>query len=107
MPGRPGTAKYLRQYGASLECVRYKYNAESGKRKVTVELAVSEKDWKKNVKRIPPNRIMKLKVEFGEIQIGRLVRSAGGRWNSEEKVWEIPYREVVVLGLEKRIVKNV
>jgi len=39
-------------------------------------------------------------VEYGEIQIGRLIKSAGGRWNREKKVWELPYGKAIALGLD-------
>jgi hypothetical protein len=42
--------------------------------------------------------------EFGEIHLGRLVRAAGGRWNKTKKLWEIPFGEVLELGLEDRLV---
>jgi len=35
-----------------------------------------------------------------------LVKVAGGKWNSSKKVWEIPYGEILDLGLEDRIVKE-
>ena len=47
---------------------------------------------------------MYIRVAFGEVQIGRLVRAAGGRWYREKKLWQLPYREVMALGLENRIV---
>ncbi len=50
------------------------------------------------------NKIVQLSVKYGEIQIGRLIRAAGGRWNRKEKVWELPYGEVLALGLQDRMV---
>jgi len=50
--------------------------------------------------RIPKNKIVSIQVEYGEIQIGRLIKSAGGRWNREKKVWELPYGEAIALGLD-------
>ncbi len=55
-------------------------------------------------KKIPPNKIMRVRVDYGEVHLGRTVKAAGGRWNSKKKVWELPYREIVSLGLEDRIV---
>jgi len=50
------------------------------------------------------NKIVSIQVEYREIQIGRLIKSAGGRWNREKKVWELPYGEAIALGLDKRII---
>ena len=52
------------------------------------------------------NKIMQLKVKHGEINMGKLIRAAGGRWNRKEKVWELPDSEVLALGLEDRIVQK-
>jgi len=52
------------------------------------------------------NKIMQLKVKHGEINMGKLIRVAGGRWNRKEKVWELPDSEVLALGLEDRIVQK-
>jgi len=70
----------------------------------TVELIVEENPWDLNKDRIPANKLVGVKVRNGEIQTGRLVRSAGGKWNRARKLWELPYREAIALGLEKRIV---
>ena len=32
------------------------------------------------------------------------VKSAGGKWNISKKVWEVPFKQVVSLGLSERIV---
>jgi hypothetical protein len=103
-PHQPGAAKYLARYGDSLVSVRYRYDAEHKKRQITVELVVDERHWEKDVKRIPSNRIVKVKILFRETELRLLARSVGGKWDSEKKVWELKYGEVRALGLEKRIV---
>jgi hypothetical protein len=103
LPGQPGTKKWLRQYGEALVCVRYKYDPVHQKKIKTVEVIVEEQQWIKNKTRIPANRMVSLRIDYGEIEKGRLVRAAGGKWNRGSKVWELPYREAVVLGLEDRI----
>jgi hypothetical protein len=32
------------------------------------------------------------------------IKAAGGKWNPKEMVWEVPYGQVVDLGLVERIV---
>jgi len=65
---------------------------------------VAEKNWNVNQKRIPKNKIVGLKVEYGEVQVARLIKAAGGKWNKSKKVWELPYKDVLALGLELRLV---
>jgi len=40
------------------------------------------------------------------IEPGILMKRIGGRWNREEKVWEIPYLHAVNFGLLDRIVED-
>ena len=105
--GKPGTKKWIKKYGENLVCVRYKYDVTQKRKIKTVEIVVEDELWERDEKRIPTNKIVALKVAYGEIGIGRLVKSAGGIWNRKKRVWELPYRQAVALGLEARIVKNV
>ncbi len=34
------------------------------------------------------------------------IKSLGGRWDSREKAWKLPYKYVKILRLEDRIVKK-
>ncbi len=102
-PGDPGTKKLLAKYGERLVCVRYRYDRAKSKKIKTVELIEEESVWKSDENRIPANKIVKVKVAYGEIEIGKMVRRVGGKWNREEKVWEVPYVHVVNLGLQSRV----
>lgn len=95
--GQKGTRRLLRKYGNQLICVLYRYDAERRKRYKTVELIVHEEDW------VPPNRVIQLRIEWGEVELGRRVRAAGGEWDREAKVWRIRRQAAVALGLEARI----
>jgi len=106
-PGQPGTKKWVKKYGENLLCIRYKYDPENNKKMITVELAEETGDWAKNKMRIPKNKIVQIKVRYGEIDIGRKVRAFGGNWNKEKKVWELPFAHVQALGLTDRIVSDV
>lgn len=44
-PGQRGTKKLQALYGDRLICVRYRYDAENGRRLKTIELIVEEKAW--------------------------------------------------------------
>jgi len=102
--GEKGTKHLIKKYGDKLVCVRYIYDSAANKRFKTVELIEQIDDWKPDSTKIPWNKTMHLRVDYGESHIGRLIRSAGGNWNKIKKYWELPYREVISLGLENRII---
>ncbi len=103
-PGDPGSKKWRNIYGDKLLCVRYKYDIQNKKRITTIELIADEQEWKPNATYIPKNKIMKLQINYGEVDLARKVKSMGGKWNREKGVWELAYRYVQTLGLAKRIV---
>ena len=105
-PGQPGTKKLLEKYGEKLLFVRYRYDAEKKQKLKTVEIIIQRQDWEPDSKKIPQNKIMHLRIDYGEIELARMVKSLGGRWNRKKKVWELPYRQVNILGLENRIVNQ-
>ncbi|MEZ4528664.1 MAG: hypothetical protein R2941_22350 [Desulfobacterales bacterium] len=127
-PGQPGTKKYVDQYGESLVCIRYRYDAVRNTRLTTVELIAEERPWKRHSEKIPKslknekqeseitapgslnmtefsqNQLLSVRIKYGEAELGRLVKAAGGRWNREKKVWELAHRDVAALGLLDRVV---
>lgn len=44
-PGKPGTSRWLKQFGARLICVRYRGNQSRRVRTTTIEIVVDEKFW--------------------------------------------------------------
>jgi len=106
MPGKKGTKKLADKYGDRLVYVRYRYDTEKQERMKTVELIVEKKHWMPNPDRIPSNKKMHVRIDYGEIHLGRLVKSAGGQWDRKQKVWILPYGQIKALGLEQRIVKK-
>jgi len=105
LPGQYGTIKYQKKYGDKLVCVRYKYDINKKEKIKTVELIVSRDYWNPDSTKISPNKIVGLRIRYGEIELARRVKSLGGKWNRQKKVWEIPYRYSKILRLENRIVK--
>jgi hypothetical protein len=103
-PGQPGTKKLMHEYGDKLVCVRYRYDFQNRKRLTTVELIVEEAAWQPATAEIPPDRIMPVRIQYGEVALGVRVKAAGGKWNREKKFWELPYQEIVNLGLRARII---
>jgi len=103
-PGEPGTRKLLAEYGENLVCVRYRYDAANKRRIKTIELIIAEAPWEPNPQKIPLNKIMHLRIKYGEIALGKQVRAAGGKWNREKQAWELRYQEVLRLGLVERLI---
>jgi hypothetical protein len=102
--GQKGTKRLIAEHGDRLVCVRYRYDAQKKKRYKTIELIVEEIDWRPAPKRPRGDTIATLKVNWGEAEIAKRVKQAGGKWNAQNRVWELRYDQVVKLGLEKRIV---
>lgn len=102
-PGQKGTKKFLDRYGDRLVCVRYRYDREQSKRFTTVEIIVEESAWSSSVIAAAPPAIVGLRVALDEVKLQRLIKQAGGKWNREQRVWEIHYDQAKALGLENRI----
>ena len=102
-PGQRGTKQLLAQYGDRLVCVRYRYDAQRKKRFKTVELIVAERDWDPPATRLADDAPVAVRVDFAEVELRQRVKQAGGRWNPDRRVWELPYAQVAALKLEARI----
>ncbi len=97
-PGQPGTKNLTEKYGEDLVGVRYRYDRQQKVRTKTVEIVVESAPWE------PPDSLTYIRVKYGEVALGKKVRAAGGTWNRQQQVWELPYKEVVRLKLTDRIV---
>lgn len=105
LPGQSGTKRLAKEYGNKLVCVRYKYDEVNHHKIKTVEIIVDEGIWEKRSD-IHPNKIVLIRIDYGEINLARLVKNAGGKWNKQKRAWEISYCMVKSLGLENRIKKD-
>jgi len=105
LPGQYGTKRLLEKYGDKLLAVRYKLDTRRKRKLKTVEIVVDEWELKEqDTSHLPPNKTMHLRIEYGEKDLGLLIRNAGGFWNKEQKYWELAYGTVQQLGLEDRII---
>jgi len=68
-PGQKGTKKLMEKYGEKLLNVRYVYDSEKHIMMKTVELIVEQKPWQPNQNKIPYNKNVHLRVEYGEAPI--------------------------------------
>lgn len=99
-PQAPGAKRLAERFGDALVCVRYRVDAAAGRRYTTVELVVAEG-------RLPQRttREVFIRVAYGEAEVRRQVKAAGGSWDALRKLWRLPQAEARSLGLLDRIVK--
>ncbi len=105
-PGMPGTKKLVARFGERLLCVRYLYDPERRRRLKTVELVVEEVPWEPRDRR-PRRRAHELvgvQIDYHERALRDAVKTAGGIWRPRQRLWELSWEAVRVLGLEGRVV---
>lgn len=103
-PGQHGTKKHVEEYGDALVCVRYRYDAQKRKQYKTVEIIVSESNWTPPTAKFPDSTLVALKIGAKETTTQSRVKSVGGRWDPNKKVWIVPYGCIRGSSLEKFIV---
>jgi hypothetical protein len=81
-------------------------DAQRKKRIKTIELLVSERDWKPPRPRFAHDQIVGLRVPFADVAVRDRVKQAGGTWNPQRRVWELRYDRAIALSLEDRIVSD-
>lgn len=103
-PGQKGTKKLVAEYGASLVCVRYRYDEASRARYKTVELIVEKIAWNPPSREFNDNDLVPVRFKYGENALKELANAAKGRWMPEQKLWLIRYGKIKGTTLEKHIV---
>jgi hypothetical protein len=103
-PDQDGAKQLREQYGDRLVGVRYRYDERQKQRWKTVELIVEKREWEPPPPRQPEDPLVAIHVAVQEREVRRQVKAVGGKWNPREVVWELPYGQVVALGLTDRIV---
>lgn len=102
-PGQKGTKRLVEQYGEALICVRYRYDAKAHKQYKTAEIIVSATEWTPPPAKYSDGTLVPLKIGIEETSIQKQVRSVGGRWNKEKRLWLVPYGCIAGTKLEKFI----
>ena len=102
-PGQNGTKQEVEKYGENLVCIRYRYDTERCKRYKTVELIIEETDWQPDPK---PDELVGIRIAYEELELRQKIKEAGGRWNPEQRLWEMRFQDVVNLGLRKRLIRE-
>lgn len=85
-PGQKGTKRLVEKYGDALLCVRYRIDKSRGVRIKTVEIIVDEK-----VVSHRDDAQVPVIVAYTEHALRERLKSAGGRWNPQEKLWHVRY----------------
>ena len=99
-PSAKGAIKLAQQFGETLICVRHRVDPKAKFRYTTVELLVEKSA-------IRPRKVSMASVKIGpgEYSLHRVLKAAGGRWDSEDQVWRLPRRLVGILRLTDRLAR--
>jgi len=104
-PGQKGTKRLVERFGNSLLCVRYRYDEKRGVRLKTVEIVVEEKPCKPG-SGFKDGDIVSVIVAYNENTLREKLKTVGGRWDPNEKLWRIPYGAIRGNAeLEDRVIK--
>ena len=107
-PGQKGTRKLVERFGDRLICVRYRYDADAGRRYTTVELVVSSSPWRPKA-RIPRRRdddIVAVRIAYHEVDLRVRAKRLGAVWRPAQKLWEISWLGAKRLGIPDRVVST-
>ena len=114
-PGQDGTKDLLARYGPTLLYVRYRRDEDTGERLKTVELVVQRSCPTEQAERPGPSglgvraggaasRRVALRIDWRERDLQRRVKSAGGRWDRDRRVWMLRRDPAERLDLLRRVV---
>ena len=103
-PHQDGAKQLRDRYGERLVCVRYRYDETKKQRWKTVELIIDKSEGEPPPLLRRDDTLVALQVTAREREVRQQVKAAGGKWKPRELVWELPYGQVVALGLTGRIV---
>ncbi len=106
-PHQDGAKQLREQYGEQLVCVRYRYDETTKERWKPVELIIEKSAWDPPPPQWHADTLVALQIAAQEREVRQHVKAAGGKWNPKEVIWELPYGQVVALGLTARIVAQV
>jgi len=67
-------------------------------------LTVEEKEWRPGEVPWGDERVVAVQIAAAEVELRGRITQAGGRWDGQRRVWELPQAQVVALGLVKRVV---
>lgn len=101
--GQPGTQRYVRQFGETLVCVRYRHHAD-GRRYTTVEIVVDERHGLPMTHHPSlPNATVAVKIDYADSESRAWAKAAGARWDADRKAWLMDMETAHRLGFKERI----
>ncbi len=101
-PGDKGTRQLIAEYGDRLVSVRYRYDPETHMRYKTVELIVDARPYMPEKKDSYFSEVS-VRIGFQEEFLRARVKARGGKWDSQNKVWKLRYKDALDLDLQSRI----
>ena len=101
LPASRGAPKLAQQFGDALVCVRHRSDDKGEFRYTTVELLVETARVRPRI-----DRIVGLRIAFGDQSLQAMVRAAGGTWDNKAKLWRIPRRVAGTLKPTDRIAEE-
>jgi hypothetical protein len=103
-PGQKGTHRLLTKFGAALLCVRYRYDEETGENLTTAEIIIERRPSNRSIRHKDMD-VVAVAVPYEEQVLREKVKTAGGRWDSGQRVWRIQYGSIKTdVALVNRIV---
>lgn len=97
-PSSRGALKLAQQFGATLVCVRHRVDAKARFRFTTIELLVGQVPIK-----VKSQEFVSVHIDWTEQSLRQLVKDAGAKWDSTNKVWRMPKRLAGILRLAHRV----
>ncbi len=89
-PGQKGTQRLMNRFGAALVCVRYRYDERTGDNLTTAEIIVDRRP-RLMTGRYRDTDMVAVSVPYTEKALREKLKTAGGRWNPEERVWRVSF----------------
>lgn len=102
--GQKGTKALTEKYGEDFVCVRYRYDEPTRTRIKTVEIIVERKQLPPSARSQKDETLVPLQIAYGEKELGKMARSAGGIWDADVKLWFVKYGNIKGTELEKHII---
>ena len=113
-PGHPRHGRLLAQYGNARVCVHYGIGPLARKRYKTVELIVDEhslppaprmNNGDEHTSRNTVARQVLVRISYAEDDLRAPSKQPAGRWLPDLKLWRMPRRNALAMGLRDRIVR--
>lgn len=101
-PHQAGALKLARRFGDALLCVRHRASADGEQRITTVELVVAVEPLRR---RRSMDAEVAVRLDFRDREHRVALQQAGARWDAAAKVWQLPRRDALRLGLAAQIVE--